>query len=113
MQLRIGYTTVKIHTQNHLQELLLPALHYFQAFGNTSAAARCLLALAQLECLANQPEAAFHLLQQLQRAGPDVATCSRAVQCYAELCVHPGCGRSSDAVLAVQSGIHLMEKLAV
>ena len=105
--------TITTLTDDDLQELLLPALRHFQAFGNTSASARCLLSLAQLECLVNQPEAALHLLQQLQQTGADVATSSRAVQCYAKLCMHLSIGRPSDAVLAVQSGIGLMEKLAV
>ncbi|KAL3130482.1 hypothetical protein ABBQ38_008299 [Trebouxia sp. C0009 RCD-2024] len=95
------------------KELLLPALHHFQAFGSASASARCLLSLAQLERLVNQPEAALLLLQQLQQASPNVATCSRAVQCYAGLCMQQSTAGSSDAVLAVQSAAETMEKLSV
>lgn len=68
--------------------------------------------MAQLECLANRTDEALHLLQQLQHTGADVATSSRAVQCYAELCMQESIGRSADAVPAFQSGIGLLEKLA-
>ena len=94
-----------------LQELLLPALNHFQAFGNPCTASQSLLALAQLEHLANQPAAALQLLQQAVEAGVDAATSCKTVQLYAEVCSQQG-SRAADAVAVVQSGIKSMEKLA-
>ena len=87
----------------------MAALSHFQAFGQLTASARALLAQAQLEQLANQPQAAMQLVQQAQKAGGDVATCCRAVQCYAELCCQ--LNKQPDAVAPLQSGIEMLDSL--
>ena len=93
-----------------VQELLTAALTHFQAFSQADFAARACLALAQLEKLANQPQAALGLVQQAQHfGGGTVATCCKAVRLYAELCCQ--LKRQPEAVAALQSGIELMGTL--
>jgi len=93
-----------------LQELLTAALSHSEAFGQATASARALLALAQLEQLVNQPQAAMQLVQQAHKAMGDTATCCKAVLLYAELCGQ--LGKPADAVTALQSGIGMMDRLA-
>ena len=93
-----------------LQELLTAALRHSEAFGQATASACALLALAQLEQLVNQPQAAMQLVQQAHKARGDTATCCKAVQLYAELSGQ--LGKPTDAVTALQSGIDMMDRLA-
>lgn len=93
-----------------LQELLAAALRHSEAFGQATASARALLALAQLEQLVNEPEAAMQLVQRAHKAGGDTATCCQAVQLYAELSGQ--LGKLTDAVTALRSGIDIMDRLA-
>ena len=92
-----------------LQELLTAALSHSEAFGQATSSARALLALAQLEQLVNQPQAAMQLVQQAHKARGDTATCCKAVQLYAELSGQ--LGKPADAVTALQSGIDMMDRL--
>ncbi len=89
-----------------LQELLTAALSHSEA----TASARTLLALAQLEQLVNQPQAAMQLVQQAHKARGDTATCCKAMQLYAELSGE--LGKPTDAVIALKSGIDMMDRLA-
>ncbi|DBA87841.1 TPA: hypothetical protein ACH3X1_004837 [Trebouxia sp. C0004] len=92
------------------KELLIAALNHSEAFGQATASARAVLALAQLEQLVNQPQAAMQLVQQAHKARGDTATCCKAVQLYAELSGQ--LGKPPDAVTALQSGIDMMDRLA-
>ena len=93
-----------------MQELLTAALTHFQAFSQADFAARACLSLAQLEKLANQPQAALDLVQQAQNFGGTVVTCCKAVRLYAELCCQ--LRRRSEAIAAMQAGVELMGSLA-
>ncbi len=93
-----------------MQELLSAASQHFEAFGQVTLSAQALLGLAQLEQLANQPQAALQLVQQAQLVGGDAATCCKAAKCYAELCGE--LKRWTEARAALQSGIDMMDKLA-
>lgn len=94
-----------------LQDLLSAALKHFRAFGNSNAAAKSLLGLAELQLLVNQPQLGLEHVQEAARLASDVGTKRTAVSLLARL--HNSMARDSrQAVRVLEEGISMMQQIA-